>query len=481
MVKLSELDIEKSYAFSFDDFILLPSYIDIEPNEISLATKFSVNIDLNIPFVSSPMDTVTEAEMAITLARNGGIGVIHRNNSIEEQIEQVKKVKRAESFIIRDVITISPDATVGEAARVMQEHGISGLPVVNENNKLLGIITGRDVRFASPEIKVKDAMTVDVITAHEKITPEESIELMKKYRIEKLPVVDKEGKLVGLITYKDVSLRGKYKFATRDENGRLRVAAAVSPFDLERAIKLAKYADALVIDVSHFHNQNVISATYKIIKNVDIDVIIGNLGTKEGVLDSVSKLDKVAGLRVGIGSGSVCTTTQITKAGSPTLYAVALAKEALDELGLDIPIIADGGIRNAGDIALAMAFGASSAMMGYIFAGCKESPSPMMMIGGRYYKLHRGMGSTSARQKRLAVDRYAKLPKEVAEGTEAWLPYKGEATSVIQELVAALKAAMGYAGVKNIKELQTKAKVRRVSSTIYSKAPDLLFPGESRY
>jgi IMP dehydrogenase len=277
MVKLSELDIEKSYAFSFDDFILLPSYIDIEPNEISLATKFSVNIDLNIPFVSAPMDTVTEAEMAITLARNGGIGVIHRNNSIEEQIEQVKKVKRAESFIIRDVITISPDATVGEAARVMQEHGISGLPVVDENNKLLGIITGRDVRFASPEIKVKEAMTTDVITAHEKITPEESIELMKKYKIEKLPVVDKDGKLVGLITYKDVSLRGKFKQATRDEDGRLRVAAAVSPFDLERAIKLSKYADALVIDVSHFHNQNVISATYKIIKNVDVDVIIENL------------------------------------------------------------------------------------------------------------------------------------------------------------------------------------------------------------
>jgi len=480
MVRLKDLGVENNYAFNFDDFILLPSYIDIEPSEISLVTKFSTNITLNVPFISSPMDTVTEAEMAITLARNGGIGVIHRNCTIEEQIEQVKRVKRAESFIIRDVVVIHPEATVGEAAKQMQEHGISGLPVVDENNRLLGIITGRDVRFASPEIKVRDAMTKDVIVADEKITPETSIELMKKYRIEKLPVVDAQNRLVGLITYKDVSLRGKYKDAVRDEFGRLRVAAAISPFDLERAIKLSKYVDALVTDVSHFHNQNVITSTRKIIENVQCDVVIGNLGSKEGVLDSLSKLEKVAGLRVGIGSGSVCTTTQITRTGSPTLYAVAQAKEALDELGIDIPIIADGGIRNAGDIAISIAFGASCAMMGYLFAGCKESPAPMMILGGRYYKLHRGMGSVSARQKRIAVDRYARLSKEIAEGTEAWLPYKGEATNVIQELAAGLRAAMGYAGARNIKELQTLAKVKRVSTTVFTKATDLLFPGETR-
>ncbi|MFP3190134.1 MAG: IMP dehydrogenase [Thermoproteota archaeon] len=480
MVRLKDLGIEENYAFNFDDFILVPQYIDIEPSEISLQTKFTTNITLNVPFVSSPMDTVTEAEMAITLARNGGIGVIHRNCSIEEQIEQVKRVKRAESFIIRDVVVIHPEATVGEAAKQMQEHGISGLPVVDENNKLLGIITGRDVRFASPEIKVREAMTKDVIVANEKITPETSIELMKKYRIEKLPVVDENNRLVGLITYKDVSLRGKYKDAVRDEQGRLRVAAAVSPFDLDRAVKLSKFVDALVIDVSHFHNENVISSTKKIIEKVQCDVVIGNLGSKEGVLDSLSKLDKVAGLRVGIGSGSVCTTTQLTRAGSPTLYAVAKAREALDEIGMEIPIIADGGIRNAGDIAISIAFGASCAMMGYLFAGCKESPAPMMILGGRYYKLHRGMGSVSARQKRIAVDRYARLSKEIAEGTEAWLPYKGEATNVIQELAAGLRAAMGYAGARNIKELQTLAKVKRVSTTVFTKATDLLFPGETR-
>src|SRR5579875_1410205 len=414
MGKLKELGLEESnLVFGFDDFILLPSYISIEPSDISLNTKFSLNNDLNVPFVSSPMDTVTEAEMAITLARNGGIGVIHRNCSIEEQLAQVKRVKRAESFIIKDVVTINPEATVGEAAKIMEEHGISGLPVVDESNKLVGIITGRDVRFASYELKVKDAMTKDVIVADESITPEESIDLMRKYRIEKLPVVDKYGKLIGLITYKDVSHRGMYKDAVRDKMGRLKVAAAISPFDLERALALEKYVDALVIDVAHFHNENVISATKKLTEQVSCDVVIGNLGSREGIIDSISKIDKVAGLRVGIGGGSVCTTTQITRAGSPTLYAVAVARECLDELGMDIPIIADGGIRNAGDIALAIAFGASSAMMGYMFAGCKESPAPLMMLGGRYYKLHRGMGSLSARQKRLSVDRYAKLPKEI--------------------------------------------------------------------
>jgi len=481
MGKLKELGLEESnFVFGFDDFILLPSYISIEPSEISLNTKFSINNELNVPFVSAPMDTVTEAEMAITLARNGGIGVIHRNCSIEEQLAQVKKVKRAESFIVKDVITINPEATVGEAAKIMEEHGISGLPVVDDNNKLVGIITGRDVRFASYDLKVKEAMTKDVIVADESITPEESIELMRKYRIEKLPVVNKEGKLIGLITYKDVSHRGMYKDAVRDKQGRLKVAAAVSPFDLERAIALEKYVDALVIDVAHFHNENVISATKKIIEHVSCDVVIGNLGSKEGIIDSLSRLDKVAGLRVGIGSGSVCTTTQITRAGSPTLYAVAVAKEGLEELGMDIPIIADGGIRNAGDIALSIAFGASCVMMGYMFAACKESPAPLMMLGGRYYKLHRGMGSLSARQKRMSIDRYAKLPKEIPEGTEAWIPYKGEASTVIRELASALKAAMGYAGARNIKELQTKAKVRRVSPYAFSRASDLLFPGESR-
>ncbi|MEM0171392.1 MAG: IMP dehydrogenase [Thermoproteota archaeon] len=463
MVRFQRKFEEAEIAYNFEDVILLPRLSKVEPREIDLKTKFSSNIPINIPLVSSPMDTVTEAEMAIALARRGGIGVIHRNCSTDEELEIVKAVKRSESFIIKEVITINKEAKVGEAAEIMKKYKISGLPVV-ENNKLVGIITGRDVRFADPSIKVGEAMTKDVVVAEPNITPEEAIELMKKHKVEKLPVIDRERRLVGLITYKDVALRGEYKEATRDKEGRLRVAAAISPFDIDRAKLLSKYADALVIDVAHFHNEDVIEATKKIVKEVEVDVVIGNLGTREGVLDSISKIDRVAGLRVGMGSGSACITTEVTRAGAPTLFAVSQAADALEEIGVRIPIIADGGIRNPGDVALAIAFGASCAMLGYVFASCKESPSPMTIINGRYFKLHRGMGSQSARQKRMALDRYATFSKEIPEGTEIWVPYRGEVASVIGEFVSGIKAAMGYAGASNIVELQENGKVAKVIS-----------------
>ncbi|MEM2088123.1 MAG: IMP dehydrogenase [Thermoproteota archaeon] len=453
---------EAETVFNFDDVVLLPGLSRVEPKEVELRTRFSKNIPINIPLVSSPMDTVTESEMAIVLARHGGIGVIHRNCSAEEEVEMVKIVKRSESFIIREVVTISRELKVGEAAEIMKKHRISGLPVV-ENNKLVGIITGRDVRFTNPSVKVGEAMTKDVVVAKPGVTPEEAVELMKKHKVEKLPVVDKDGTLVGLITYRDVALRGEYKEASRDEEGRLRVAAAISPFDLERAKLLAKYADALVIDVAHFHNENVIEATRRLAKEVEVDIVIGNLGTKEGVLDSVSRIDNVAGLRVGIGSGSVCVTTDVTRAGAPTLFAVAQAADALEEIGVEIPVIADGGVRNPGDVALAAAFGASCVMLGYVLAGCKESPSPMTIINERYFKLHRGMGSQSARQKRMALDRYAVFSKEIPEGTEVWIPYRGEVASVINEFTSGVKAAMGYAGASSLVELKSK-KVAKVVS-----------------
>lgn len=450
-------------AFNFEDVILLPGFSQIEPRDIDSRTRFSINIPINIPLVSSPMDTVTESEMAIALARHGGLGVVHRNCSAEEELEMVKAVKRAESFIIKDVITINKEATVGEAAELMKKHKISGLPVV-EGRKLIGIITGRDVRFTDPSIRVEEAMTKDVIVAGPSVTPEEAIELMKKHRVEKLPVVDGDNQLIGLITYRDVALRGEYREASRDSEGRLRVAAAVSPFDLDRAKLLAKYADALVIDVAHFHNKNVIEATRRLTKEVGIDIVIGNLGTKQGVLDSISRIEDVAGLRVGIGSGSVCITTEVTRAGAPTLYAVSQAADALEELGLKIPVIADGGIRNPGDVALAIAFGASCAMLGYVLAGCKESPSPMTIINGKYFKLHRGMGSQSARQKRMALDRYATFSKEIPEGIEIWVPYRGDVASVISEFVSGIRAAMGYAGASNIEELRRKGRVAKIIS-----------------
>jgi IMP dehydrogenase len=454
--------IDAETVFNFDDVILLPGPSKVEPKEISLRTKFSKTIPISIPIVSSPMDTVTESEMAIALARHGGLGVIHRNCTAEEEVEMVKIVKRSESFIIRDVVMISKEAKVGEAAEIMRKHRISGLPVV-ENNRLVGIITGRDVRFTDPSVRVGEAMTKDVVTAKPDVTPEEAVELMKKHKVEKLPVVDEDGKLVGLITYRDVALRGEYRGATRDDEGRLRVAAAVSPFDIERAKLLSKYADALVIDVAHFHNENVIDATRRLVREVEVDVVIGSLGTKEGVLDSASKIDNVAGLRVGIGSGSVCITTEVTRTGAPTLFAVSQAADALEEIGAQIPIIADGGVRNPGDIALAIALGASCAMLGYVFAACKESPSPMTMMNGRYFKLHRGMGSQSARQKRMAIDRYSS--KDIPEGTEIWIPFRGEVPSVINEFVAGIRAAMGYAGASNIEELRKNGRVARVIST----------------
>ncbi len=442
-------------AFSFDSVLLRPGKAVIEPKDIGISTNFSSSIRLDIPFVSSPMDSVTESRMAIAMARRGGIGVIHRNCSAEDELEMVKAVKRAESFIIRDVLTIGKDRTVKDAFAIMQRHMISGLPVV-ENGKLVGIVTSRDVRDEDPAAKIADVMTKEVITAAESISEADAVVLMKKEKIEKLPVVDGTGSFKGLITYKDVKIKGKYKNALRDADGRLLVAAAVSPFDIERAKALAQVADQILIDVAHFHNINVISATKKMVAEIGKPVIIGNLGTREGVLDSISALDDgVAGLRMGLGSGSICITSDVTRAGSPTLYAVSQAAGALEELGVkNVPVIADGGMKNGGDAALALAFGADAVMMGYVFAACDESPTPVLEIEGKQFKKHRGMGSKAARERGAIVDRYADLGgKKIAEGIEMLVPYKGRADDTIDELVGELRAAIGYAGKTDIKSM----------------------------
>jgi IMP dehydrogenase len=367
----------------------------------------------------------------------------------------VKAVKRAESFIIRNVILIGKNATVNEAASTMLAHNISGLPVVEEG-KLVGILTSRDVKANDPTTRVVQAMTKEVITANEDVTEPEALAMMRANRIEKLPVVDKDNNFKGLITYKDITLKGKYQHALRDKDGRLVVGAAVSPFDLERAKALSAFADALVVDVAHFHNSAVIAATKKIMKETGKEVVIGNLGTKKGVLDSVAALDGVAGLRMGIGSGSICITTEVTRAGSPTLFAVSQAADALEELGSDIPIIADGGIRTAGDAALAFVFGASAVMMGQLFAGCEESPSQKTRIEDKYYKVHRGMGSNAARARRAIVDRYADSGgKNIEEGIEILVPYRGRVDDVVDELVGGLRAAIGYAGANKISEMRS--------------------------
>ncbi|MEM3670832.1 MAG: IMP dehydrogenase [Thermoprotei archaeon] len=473
--KFSEKLSKAAYAYGFDDLILLPGYSSVEPSEISLQTRVSKNISISVPFVSSPMDTVTEDEMGVALARHGGVGVIHRNCTVEEQVKMVKKVKRSESFIIRDVITIEEDKTTGEARSVMEQNQISGLPVV-EGRKLKGIITIRDVRFAGNDKLVKEVMSRSLVVADENLTPEEAIDVMSSHKIEKLPVVDSGGALVGLITYKDIRNRASYKNATRDGQGHLVVGAAISPFDVSRAVELSKVADFLVMDVAHFHNANAISSTKKIIEKMeDVDLIVGSIGTSKAAVDVASSLEKVDGFRVGIGGGSVCTTTQLTKSGAPTAFATAQVADAVSELNLDCPVMADGGIRGAGDIALALSLGADVTMMGYVFAGCKESPGETSTIDGRRYKLHRGMGSASARERRMALDRYSQPAKGIPEGTEAWVPYRGEVAGVLNELTMALKAAMGYAGASSIQELHSNTVIALAAGGSRVRPGDLLF------
>jgi IMP dehydrogenase len=427
------------------------------------------------------MDTVTESEMAIAIARHGGLGVVHRNCAVEEQVEMVKRVKRAEALIIRDVITVAPNDTVGQAMTLMERHNISGLPVV-EGSRLVGIVTGRDVRFAQSSLLVTQVMTKDVVKAEEGTSIEEAKRLLRDHKIEKLPIVNKSGELAGLITFKDILLRGKYPEAARDENGQLLCAAAVSPFDLDRAKKLDEYADILVTDVSHFHNDNVFKATKALMSEMSAEIIVGNIGTYQAAEDVITELEGVSGFRVGIGSGSICTTTEVTKAGSPTLFATAQVADAVAKYDAEIPIIADGGIRMAGDAAIALTAGASTVMMGNLLARCSESPGTLITIGGRYYKQYRGMGSQTARAKRYSMDRYSMPSKGVPEGVEGWVPYKGEVSIVLDELISGLKAAMGYAGARNIEELWYKTRLAGLSPSGAEEAKphDILLPSESQ-
>ncbi len=473
---------DAEHALTFNDVLLLPGWTTVEPSEVDVRTHVTRNVMLNVPFVSSPMDTVTESEMAIALARQGGLGVLHRNCSVEEEVEMARRVKRAESLIIRDVITVTPETTVEELLRMMEQHRIHGFPVVEDDNHLVGIVTWRDVRLADPQLKVRDVMTTDVITATEDITLEEAKRILHRHRIEKLPIVDEEGRVRGLITMRDITLKGTYPNAVRDDQGRLICAAAISPFDLRRAKALDKYVDILVVDVAHFHNKNCFEATKRLLKEISAELIVGNIGTYEAAEDCITKLDGIAGLRVGIGSGSICTTSIVTRAGSPTLYAVAQAADAVRDYGADIPVIADGGIRNPGDVAVALAVGASCVMMGNVFAGCTESPGRLIALEGRYYKEYYGMGSAAARKKRYALDRYSQPSKTITEGVEGWVPYRGPVSEIVAEFVGGLKAAMGYVGARTIPEMWEKARLALVTERGADelKPHDILLPGSEK-
>jgi len=474
--------VNASGVYTFRDFVLLPGRSEVEPQSIDLSVRFSESVKLNLPLVSSPMDTVTEADLAIALARQGGIGIIHRNMPIEEQVENAKRVKRAESFIIRDVFTINPTDKVSDAMDLMVKNSISGLPVVADE-KLVGILTRRDVNFAEKGEFVKEVMTSDVVVAGPEVTIEEAKKIMHKHRVEKLPVVDKDRKLLGLVTIKDVYSRERFPFAARDKQGRLVVGAAVSPFDLERAKALEKHVDVIFSDVAHFHNVNVLRAAKKMTDAISTDFVAGNIGTLEGTQDAIRTLDgKLKGIRAGVGSGSICVTSEVTKAGAPTLFAVAQIGAALQEAHMDIPIIADGGIRAAGDATLALAAGASAVMMGNVFAGCTESPGGLIKVGGKYYKPYRGMGSNASRQKRFALDRYNQPAKGIAEGVEGVVPYRGDVQAVVEEFASGLRASFGYAGALSIRDLWSKAKFGSVSAAgVEELRPhNIILPGEEK-
>jgi len=448
-------------GLTFDDVLLTPGYSEVLPREVDVSTHFSRHIPLAIPIVSAAMDTVTEANMAIAMAKEGGIGVIHRNLSIDKQQEEVAKVKRYESVIIHNPITLTPNDTLQKARKLMEEYGISGFPIV-EGRKLVGILTKRDLLFRDPNLKCKDVMTKDVITASPDIDTQQAKQLLAKHRIEKLPLVDKDGNLVGLITAKDILSRELYPNATKDEHGRLRVAAAVGTdrFTMERVKALVDAGvDAIVIDTAHGHSKKVMDIAAKIRdKYPDIELVVGNIGTREAAID-LQKIG-VDAIKVGIGPGSICTTRVIAGVGVPQLTAIMeVAKEK------EVPVIADGGVRYSGDIVKALAAGADSVMLGNILAGTEESPGETVFLTGRRYKVYRAMGSITA-MRAGSSDRYfqEEEKKLVPEGVEGIVPYRGKVGEVLFQLIGGLRSGMGYCGARTIRELQVKARFIRVTT-----------------
>lgn len=460
----------KNLALTFDDVFLRPKYSEILPDEADLTTKFSKNISMNIPIVSAAMDTVTEAQAAIVLAQQGGIGTIHKNLTPKHQAREIEKVKKYESGMILDPITIHPDEPLSKVAAVTARYKISGLPVIDEYNKLIGIVTNRDMRFETNLTKtVKEIMTSkNLITSQEGITLDQAKEILKEHRIEKLPVVDKDGYLKGLITIKDIEKAIAYPKSNKDSFGRLRVSAAVGVGEKEfkrAAILIEANVDALVVDTAHGHSKGVIEMVRALKADFPkIDVVAGNVATAEACQDLIKA--GADAIKVGIGPGSICTTRIIAGIGVPQMSAIIDCKEICHEA--KIPYIADGGIKYSGDLVKALAGGASSVMIGSLFAGTDESPGEMILYQGRSYKVYRGMGSLGA-MVQGAKDRYGQghvedKEKLVPQGIEGQVPYRGSLSSVIYQLVGGIRAGMGYLGARTIDELREKAEFVQVST-----------------
>lgn len=456
-------------ALTFDDVLLVPAKSSVLPREVDVTTFLTPDIKLNIPIISAAMDTVTEANLAIALAREGGIGILHKNMSIERQCEEVDKVKRSESGMIKDPVTLTPDKTIKEALQLMRKYSVSGIPIVDSAKKLVGILTNRDLRFEPNEkLKVSQIMTKEnLVTAPKGTTLEKAEKILQKYKIEKLPVVDKKGILIGLITFKDIMKKKRHPFACKDEHGRLRVGAAVGvtkdTYERIDALTLAG-ADAIIIDTAHGHSAGVIKTIQEARKKFRyIQLIAGNIGTYEATLDLINC--KVDAIKVGIGPGSICTTRVIAGVGVPQISAVINSYRAAKKYG--IPVVADGGIKQTGDVAKALAAGAHSVMIGSLFAGVEESPGETILYEGRSFKSYRGMGSLGA-MKEGSKDRYFQdveddIAKLVPEGVEGRVPFKGPLENTIYQLVGGLRAAMGYCGVRNIAELRKNASFVKIT------------------
>ena len=453
-------------AFTFDDVLIRPRYSEIVPSEVDVSTQLTKKIRLNIPLLSSPMDTVTEADLAIALAKSGGLGVIHKNMNVQSQTEQVYKVKRSANGIIEDPVTLPPDSTVGDAKNLMQQHNVSGVPIVNADGTLAGILTRRDLRFLeSLETGISEVMTSEnLVTATGNVTLEQAEKILTAKKVEKLLLVDEEKKLRGLITIKDIDIVKRFPNACKDEQGRLRVGAAIGVHDYERAESLiAKDVDVLIVDSAHGHSSNVIETIKELKKRFDIEVVAGNVATAEGCQ---ALIDAGAdAVKVGIGPGSICTTRVVSGIGVPQVTAIFEAAQVAEKN--DVTIIADGGVRYSGDVTKAIAAGARAVMIGSLFAGLSESPGQTILYQGRTFKVYRGMGSMGAMAKgsseryRQSTDTPGKL---VPEGVEGRVPFRGALSDSVYQLVGGLRAGMGYCGTQTIEELRKDAQFIQVTA-----------------